>query len=602
MLRRDDSLDIARLAPRLLSGDLHPTDVAAGVMERIGARGDDKVWIHRVPEREVMERAAELKRHGPQGLPLYGLPFAIKDNIDLAGHPTTAACPDFAYVPSASAAVVKRLLASGAMAIGKTNLDQFATGLVGTRSPYGACENAFDRRYVSGGSSAGSAVAVAAGLVSFSLGTDTAGSGRIPAAFNNIVGLKPTRGLLSTRGVVPACRSLDCVSIFALTAEDARSVLHTAKGFDAADPFARRETRMRALPATLQGCRVGVPRGRQLEFFGNDDAAALFAAMVARLEGLGAVCLEIDLDPCLSAARMLYDGPWIAERYLAIRDFIEAHAGALLPVTHDIISAGARPSAVDSFAAYYRLKELRRAAAPLWESIDVLLTPTAGTIYTIAEVAADPVRLNSNLGMYTNFINLMDLSAIAVPAGMQRNGLPFGATLAAPAFADEALCLLGEAVHRSVGVALGATEIALPTPAPKPLPLPGMIRVVLCGAHMSGLALNGQLIERGARLMRRCRTAPAYRLFALETFSPPRPGLLRDDAGSAIEVEVWAIPSESFGSFVDAVPAPLGIGTVELEDGDHARGFLCESYAVVGSPEISQLGGWRAYLRQRGAA
>jgi allophanate hydrolase len=599
MLRNDDSLDIARLGHRLRSGELQPTDVMAGVLERIDARGDDKVWIHRVPERELMERAAELGRRGPKGLPLYGLPFAIKDNIDLSGHPTTAACPDYAYVPTTSARVVERLLDSGALAVGKTNLDQFATGLVGTRSPYGVCENAFDRRYISGGSSSGSAVAVAAGLVSFALGTDTAGSGRIPAAFNNIVGLKPTRGLLSTRGVVPACRSLDCVSIFALTAEDARSVLRVSRGFDADDPFSRQGTRTCALPLTFAGCRVGVPRTDQLQFFANADAASLFTAMTAQLKDLGALCLEVDVGPYLSAARLLYEGPWIAERYLAIRDFIETHPSSLFPVTRKIIAAGAIPSAADGFAAYYHLRELRRAAEPLWERIDVLLTPTAGTIYTIAEVAADPICLNSNLGTYTNFINLMDLSAIAVPAGLQRNGLPFGVTLAAPAFADESLCLLGQVIHRSAAVLLGATTVELPPAGDAGDPVPGLIRLAVCGAHMSGLPLNGQLKERGAKLLRCCRTAPRYRLFALEAFVPPRPGLLRVDAGCAIEVEVWAMPTEAFGSFVDSIPAPLCIGTVELEDGGSARGFLCESYAVADSLDISGLGGWRSYLRQR---
>ena len=595
MLHASDSLDAARLGPRLQSRELRPSEVAAAVLARIAARGDDKVFIHRVGEDELLARAAELERRGAHDLPLYGLPFAIKDNIDLAGHPTSAGCPDFTYVAQTSAPVVARLLAAGAMAVGKTNLDQFATGLVGTRSPYGICTNPFDRRYIAGGSSSGSAVAVAAGLVTFALGTDTAGSGRIPAAFNNIVGLKPTRGLLSARGVVPACRSLDCVSIFALTADDAGRVLRVARGFDADDPFSRAETPAR-LPASLAGCRIGVPRAAQLTFFGNADAAALFAATVARLEALGATTVAIDLAPFLAAARLLYDGPWIAERYLAVRDLLENSPQALMAITRDIIRAGAAPSAAELFQAYYRLKELRRAAASVWEAIDVLLTPTAGTIYRIDEVLAEPQLLNSRLGTYTNFVNLMDLSAIAVPAGLQGDGLPFGVTLLAPAFAEDGLIPLADAVHRSAAVRLGATPAPLPPLRAARAPLGDEIPLAVCGAHMSGLPLNGELTARGGRLVRRGRTAASYRLFALEQFAPPRPGLLRAHAGSAIEVEIWVLPPRGFATLVAAVPAPLGVGSIELEGGESISGFLCESYAVAAAPEITALGGWRAYL------
>jgi allophanate hydrolase len=384
--------------------------------------------------------------------------------------------------------------------------------------------------------------------------------------------------------------------VFALTAEDARSVLRVAEGFDQDDSFSRREMRSPPLPRTISGCRIGVPRPDQLVFFENNDAASLFAATIARLVRHGAIRVEVDLEPFLAAARLLYEGPWIAERYVAIRDFFERQPQALLPVTREIIAGGIAPSAADYFSAYYRLQELCRAASSVWECIDVLLTPTAGTIYTIAEIAADPIRLNSNLGIYTNFMNLMDLSAIAVPAGMQRNGLPFGVTLAAPAFADEALCCLGDLVHRTADLPMGATQTALPPAREGMSAPPGMIRVAVCGAHMSGLPLNSQLTERGGRLLRRCRTAPRYRLFALEAFSPPRPGLVRSSGGGAIDVEVWTVPSESFGSLVDGIPAPLGIGTVELENGESLRGFLCESYAVADAPDITALGGWRQYL------
>jgi allophanate hydrolase len=598
MLHPRDSLDLARLGPRLRAGDLQPSEIVAGVLERVAQRGDDKTWIHLLSRDQLMDRAADLERSGPSGLPLYGLPFAIKDNIDLGGHPTTAACPDFTYTPPTSAPVVQSLLDAGAIAIGKTNLDQFAAGLVGTRSPYGTCTNAFDPQYISGGSSSGSAIAVARGLVSFALGTDTAGSGRVPAAFNNLIGLKPTRGLLSARGVVPACRSLDCISIFALTAADAQSVLHIAEGFDSSDPFSRKTGASPVVPGSFAGCRFGVPNDDQLEFFGNTEAEALFRVTVARLERMGGRPVAVDFAPFRETAQLLYEGPWLAERYVAIRDFITTRPEALLPVTFSIIAGGAKPSAADCFAAYYRLKELCRTAGPTWDQIDVLLTPTAGTIYTIAEVTADPIRLNSNLGIYTNFINLMDLSAISVPVGFQKDGLPFGVTLSAPAFADDALCRLGDALHRSLAQPLGATgqpfppvtrDLAAAAPA-------GMVRVAVCGAHMSGLPLNRQLTERGARLARACRTAARYRLYALDGFTPARPGLIRHEPGSAIEVEVWEMPVESFGSFVDGIPPPLAIGTVELEDGEELRGFLCEAYAATSARDISQLGGWRAYL------
>jgi len=603
MLRPEDSLDISTLSMRLRDGQLRPTGLIEGVLARISARGADKVWIHLLPREALLARAAELERRGPAGLPLYGIPFAIKDNIDLAGHPTTAGCPDFAYVPQASAPVVQALIDAGAIAIGKTNLDQFAAGLVGTRSPYGACGNSFNPKYVSGGSSSGSAVALASGLVSFSLGTDTAGSGRVPAAFNNLVGVKPTCGLLSARGVVPACRSLDCISIFALTGADAAQVLGVAAVFDPGDAYSRRAPGAAdTLPASLAGCRLGVPRADQLEFFGDAGAARLFAEAIGKLEQRGAKRVEIDLAPFLEAARLLYEGPWVAERYVGIRTFLDQHPDSVFPLTRQIISGGSQPTAADCFSAQYRLKELIRRAEPVWAGVDAIVTPTAGTIYTIDQVNADPIRLNSNLGVYTNFMNLMDFAAIAVPAGFLPNGLPFGITLLARAFTDAGLCRLGAEAQRLLVERMGATGIALPAEGAAPVGVrrPAMVRVAVCGAHMSGLPLNHQLTERGGVLERRARTAPHYRLFALTGFRPPRPGMLRAEGepahGASIEVEVWRVPAEAFGSFVDGIPAPLGIGTVELEDGDTLRGFVCESYAVAGAEEITQLGSWRRYV------
>ncbi|HVB47389.1 MAG TPA: allophanate hydrolase [Burkholderiales bacterium] len=593
-----DSLDIGWLRQAYLSGVRRPSAVLEQVLERIARRGDDHVWIERVPRAALEARALELERASPDALPLYGIPFAIKDNIDLAGLPTTAACPDYAYVPRASAAVVQRLLDAGAIAIGKTNLDQFATGLVGTRSPYGACRNPFDPQYISGGSSSGSAVAVAAGLVSFALGTDTAGSGRVPAAFNNLVGLKPSLGLLSTRGVVPACRSLDCVSILGLTVRDAQAVLRVAQGYDGKDPYARPAPQA-AARAFGERFRFGVPGKGTLEFFGDRDYERLFGAALERLEALGGERLELDFRPFLDAARLLYEGPWVAERWLVIRELLARKPEAIRPDTRRVIEKAASFSAADAFAAAYRLQALRHEAEAAWAAVELIVTPTAPTVYTLAQVEAEPIVLNSRLGTYTNFVNLFDLAALAVPAGFRADGLPFGVTLLAPAFSDAALCALGERLQRAFGLPLGATGLALPeqqVPRAAAAQRPATVRLVVCGAHMSGLALNRELLERGARLVRACHTAPQYRLFAFEVFAPPRPGLLRAAQGAAIEVEVWEMPEAAFGGFVEGIPAPLGIGTLELEDGERARGFLCEHYATTGAREITHLGGWRAYL------
>jgi allophanate hydrolase len=596
-----DSLDLARLRAAYLSGECTPADVITRVLERIESRGDDKVWINRVPRGQLEARAAELGRRSAVDLPLYGIPFAIKDNIDLAGCPTTAACPEFAYTPAGSAPVVQRLVDAGAIAIGKTNLDQFATGLVGTRSPYGACSNAFDSRYIAGGSSSGSAVAVASGLASFALGTDTAGSGRVPAAFNNLVGLKPTLGLLSTRGVVPACRSLDCISIFGLTVRDARTVLGVAQGFDQDDPYSRSDPEGAGTPFGTR-LRFGVPRAGELEFFGDHEAARLYGEALAKLETLGGERIELDFGPFFETARLLYEGPWVAERWLVIRDLLARKPEALEPVTRRVIEKATSFSAADAFAASYRLKELRRKAEAAWSKVDVLVTPSAPTIYTQAQIAADPITLNSRLGTYTNFVNLLDMSGLAVPAGFRADGLPFGVTLLARAFRDRALCELGERLQRANGLPLGATGCPMPPgvePHNAPARSPNTVRLVVCGAHMSGLALNRELTDRGARLLRRCRTAARYRFFALEAFSPPRPGMVRDEPGAAIEVEVWEVPTAAVGGFVDGIPSPLGIGTVELEDGEQVRGFLCEQYATAGAREITRLASWRRYLSER---
>jgi allophanate hydrolase len=598
MPAEDTSLDITTLSDGYRRGAFTPADVIAQVLSRIRteAQHSHHIWIHCLGQEEIRPYLDALAAVDPADRPLYGIPFAIKDNIDLAGVPTTAACEAYAYVPHESAHAVALLIEAGAIPVGKTNLDQFATGLVGTRSPYGAGQCSFDRDYISGGSSSGSALAVALGLVSFALGTDTAGSGRVPAAFNNIIGHKPTRGLVSTRGVVPACRTLDCVSIFSLSAGDAARVLEVCGEYDAADDYARRA------PAS-PGCfdsgnfRFGVPRADQLDYFGNDQGAERFAAAVTQLESLGGQPVEIDFGPFLEAARLLYEGPWISERYTAIRDFIRQKANEMWPVTRQIITAGENTGAVAAFEAQYRLQHLKRRSEAVWDHVDVVVTPTAGRQYTIDEVAAEPVKLNSNLGYYTNFMNLLDLSACAVPAGFQRNGLAFGVTLFAPAHHDHALLALADRLHRRMVTTQGALQLPLPVDGDG-WPLPdGWTRVVVCGAHLSGLPLNHQLTDRGGLLVEKTRTAPCYRLYALPGGPPYRPGLIRSNEGDAIAVEVWALPLEYYGSFVAGIPSPLGIGMVELESGEVLQGFLCEPYALQHATDITSSGGWRAHIK-----
>ena len=575
----------------------------SAVVEALLARGDDgtyaSAWIHRVGGDALIWRARELEeqlRSDPQTidrLALYGVPYAVKDNIDVAGLPTTAACPAFSYVAERSAAVVEKLEAAGAILVGKTNLDQFATGLVGTRSPYGSVPNSFRPEYISGGSSSGSAVAVARGLASFSLGTDTAGSGRVPAGLNNIVGLKPTRGLISARGVVPACQSLDCVSVFALTVPDALAVLNVAAGFDAEDPYSRQ---LALWPAACgERFRFAVPD--PLEFYGDADARSAFDRALGMLEALGGRASKVDFSPFLEAASLLYEGPWVAERMAAIRPFFEEHAERMHPVVRQIIGAAAKYSATDLFQAMTRIQELRRKAGRVWDSADVLVVPTAPTAYTIEAVLAEPYQTNRRLGLYTNYVNLLDLAAVAVPASLRQDGVPCGITLLAPAGSDHMLGDLAQRFHQRTGLRLGALEESLPPPSPM-APGKDTVKVAVVGAHLNGLPLNHELLQRGARLERTVRTAARYRLYALPGTTPPKPGLVRDGSGigKSIELEVWQMPASAFGSFVAAIPSPLGIGRIELEDGQWVQGFLSESWAVTNAEDISHFGGWRRYL------
>lgn len=563
---------------------------------------------------EAQLRDAEARRAAGQALPLYGLPFAVKDNIDVQGVLTTAGCPGYARVPAVSAAVVDALCQAGAIVLGKTNLDQFATGLVGTRSPYGACSSAFELRDISGGSSSGSALAVALGQVSFALGTDTAGSGRVPAALNNIVGFKPTRGWLSTRGVVPACRSLDCVSVFAGNVADGWRVLEIAAGFDSADAFSR------AAPAgtsaiSVPGFRFGVPARPGLEFFGDAGAERAFHAAVRHLERLGGQSVEIDFAPFRRVAELLYQGPWLAERAVAFGEFVARDAPGIDPTVAAIVRAADRQTAADGFRAQYRLQELAREVSGLWQELDLLVVPTTPTSYTHAQIAESPIELNARLGTYTNFTNLLDLCGVAVPAGFREPQRPFGVTLLGPAFSDRALMLLAQRLQGSERCLVGATATpVLPAPSEGPLgprrapvavaPVPRArqsIRLAVVGAHLSGQPLHRELVELGARLEQSTRSAPRYRLYALAGTLPPKPGLVRaSSGGSAIELEVYRLDAAGFGQFVAAVGAPLAIGNVQLDGGDWVKGFLCEPIAIEGATEITHWGGWRAYLSSRG--
>lgn len=527
--------------------------------------------------------------------PLAGLVFAAKDNIDVAGVPTTCACPAFAYTPSKHATVVQRLLDAGAALAGKTNLDQFACGLNGTRSPYGAVPNAFDARYVSGGSSSGSALAVALGEVDFALGTDTAGSGRVPAGLNNIVGLKPSRGLLSTRGVVPAAQSVDCVSIFARSVGMAARVLEVAMAHDARDPYSRPlALARRPLPADF---RFGVPA--EPRFFGDELARAAFAQAVARLREMGGTPVPIDYAPLAQAASLLYESALVAERYAAIRSFFDTHAAHVVEPVRSIIARGCGYSAAEWCDAQLQLQAIAQGARALWGGIDVLVVPTAPTHYTIAQMRENAVEFNRNLGEYTNFVNLLDLAAISVPGSMRSDGLPFGITFIGPCGSDWQLADIGQRFHHATGLTQGATGEALPAPRTiAALDARAGVQVAVVGAHLSGMPLNAQLTERGASFVRAAQTAPEYRFYALPGTTPPKPGLVRvaPGEGAPIALEVWEMPLERYGSFVALVAAPLSIGTLKLDDGTQVQGFLCEALAAEGARDITQYGGWRRFL------
>ena len=594
---------IAALVAAHRSGAVTPAQTVARSYQRIRDHNDPAVFISLRDEKEALAEAETLASKDAATLPLFGVPVAVKDNIDVLGMPTTAACPAFSYLPTQDATAVAKLRAAGAIIIGKTNLDQFATGLVGVRSPYGIPVNPVRADLVPGGSSSGSAVAVSAGLVPLALGTDTAGSGRVPAMLNNIVGLKPSLGLISNAGLVPACRTLDCISVFSLTVDDAMTALTAMAGADVADPFSRDQPlgKTAALPGRL---RLGVPRDGQLIFFGDRVSEQAYGDALQRWTALGATLVAFDLEPFYETARLLYEGPWVAERYLVIRDLLASSPESIHPVTREITAPGARLSAADTFASLYRLQALRRVAERAFADFDAMVLPTAPTAYTTAQVLANPIELNSRLGTYTNFVNLLDLCGLALPAAMRDDGIPFGITLLAPAGHDAALAGIGRVFHADTKLKMGARGLTQPTLAPLPTTIGSdEIALAVVGAHLSGMALNGELQALGARLVEATTTAPDYKLYALHT-TPPKPGMLRVDAGTgnSMKIEIWALSAAAFGKFVAAIPPPLGIGTVRLADGRGVKGFVVEPVAIEGAHDISSYGGWRAFMAEKKTA
>lgn len=573
-----------------------PETVVDEVYRRIQLVDDPAIFLHLPDKSEALETARALGTFDPDK-PLWGIPFVVKDNIDVAGMPTTAACPEFAYHAKADAFVVDLLRQAGAIPIGKTNLDQFATGLVGVRSPYGVPKNAIDPEIVPGGSSSGSAVAVAHGLVSFGLGTDTAGSGRVPAALNNIVGLKPSLGTLSATGMVPACRTLDTISVFALSVEDAFLAFKSATAYDAEDAYSKRFAAP-IFQKSHPGFKVGVPTPATREFFGDTIQEASFDQSIAAIRDLGAEVLEVDFTVLYDIANMLYEGAWVGERYAAIEDLMRNQPEAVHPTTLQIIGAAESLSAADAFKGIYKLADLRRQAEGLLAGLDMLCVPTMPTFFTCADLEADPIGPNSKFGTYTNFVNLMDMCGIAVPMAPRSDGRPGSVTLLAQSGEDGAVAALASILHQNAGVEMGATGQALiDVESFKPIASDDEIAVAMVGAHMSGLPLNHEVTKLGGRLISIGATAPNYRFYALAGGAPKRPGLVRQpESGASIAVEVWALPRTAFGDFMAGIPQPLGIGTVELSNGSLVKGFLCESAGLDGAEDITSFGGWRNYV------
>lgn len=587
------NLSLTNLRHAYQDGNLSVADVINYVYDRLENYADPAVWINVYSRDDVLKQAETLS----PDLPLYGIPFAIKDNIDSLGFDTTAGCPAYAYTPSEDATVVKKLKEAGALLIGRTNLDQFATGLVGVRSPHGAPRCVFDQEYISGGSSSGSGVAVGAGLVSFALGTDTAGSGRVPASFNNIVGIKPTKGLFSNAGLVPACKSIDCISIFAGSCSDGDLIRSIMEGVDERDSWTRRKTPVH-LP--LDNPTIGVLSKAEREFYGDAGAQTLYEEAIRRAQTLGWKIKEFDYAPFREAALLLYSGPWVAERTAAVGAFIEANTEDCDPTVADIVTNGPKLSAVDAFNGRYKLQDYKARCDKEWIGIDALLLPTTPTHYTVAELGQEPIKYNTNLGHYTNFVNLLDYAAVAVPAGF-RAGRPWGVSLIGPAFSDGSLARLGDQLHQTLGerATIGNTGFMVERDF-KPSCRAKTVDLAVVGAHLTDMPLNGQLTERNAKLIETTKTAKDYKLYALKGTTPAKPGLAKVTGfeGDGIVIEIWRLSVAAFGSFTQDVPQPLAIGNVETEDGRLFKGFICEGFALENADDITAYEGWRAYVNR----
>lgn len=573
-----------------------PVEVIEACYARIAEVGDPGIFLHLIDKDAAVAEASGLGPFDPGTKPLWGVPFAIKDNVDAAGAPTTAACPAYAYEAGEDAFAVAALRDAGAILIGKTNLDQFATGLVGVRTPYPVPRNALDPNIVPGGSSSGSGVAVALGMVTFAIGTDTAGSGRVPAALNNIVGLKPSLGALSNAGVVPACLTLDTLSIFALTVEDAYTAFRAAAVYNPADAYSRPFS-FPALGGTPPTFRIGIPDAATREFCGDDVHAAAFDAALDDIRSLGGEIIEIDFTPFYETAQMLYGGVWVAERYTVIQELLESNPDAVHPVTRQVVEVAKQFDAADTFRSFYKLQAFKRQLQPVIDGVDMLCVPSIPTFFTVADLEADPIGPNSRFGTYTNFVNLLDMCGIAVPTKPRSDGRPGSVTLLARAGRDEKVAALAARLHEQSDTTLGATGWSLPVrESMSEQPVPDEIALAVVGAHMSGLPLNHELTRLGARFLKATKTAGSYKLYSLPGGPPKRPGLLNTAGGAAIDIEIWALPASNFGEFIRGVPRPLGIGTLVLEDGTEVKGFLCESLAVQDAEDVTPFGGWRAYL------
>ena len=595
------NLTLAGLKEQYQNGDLTPRALMQVLRKNALEYADHNLFIHLLDESELEPYLSHLENSEPNSLPLWGVPFVIKDNIDLANIPTTAACKEFTYLPTESATVVKKLLEAGALPLGKSNLDQFATGLVGTRSPYGPCHNSFDFKMISGGSSSGSAVSLALNLCSFSLGTDTAGSGRVPAAFNNLIGLKPSKGLISTKGVVPAVRSQDVVSIFALNSQDAYDVLQVSAVFDAEDEFSRHQNDLTP-PAWNTKPVIGVPDKASRIFAGDTLAEDNFELTISTLHNLGFELKEVPFQAWLDTAKLLYGGAWVAERYVAVEKFIQKHEQQMDPTVGAIIAGARNLSAADAYKGSYALQKAQHQTQIIWEEsgIDCMMTPTTPSIYSIEDVENDPIGLNSILGTYTNFMNLLDYAAIAMPSGFRKDDLPTGVTFFAPAGCDNTLLKLSDELHKEFVSTAGAKETKLPDANAFHFTDSETIPLAVVGAHLMGFPLNNQLIERGAKLIKTTKTAPNYQFYELSSRPILKPGLVKTSTqGASIELEVWAMPKQHLGSFLALIPSPLGLGKVELIDGIEVVGFICEPYGIEGATEITQTGGWRNWMQQR---